>query len=50
VNNAGTYEFAPLESIAPEHIQKQFKLNVAGLLLTTKEAVRLMGPDGEPSI
>src|SRR6266851_4700005 len=29
VNNAGTYEFAPLESITPEHIQKQFNLNVA---------------------
>jgi 3-oxoacyl-[acyl-carrier protein] reductase len=46
VNNAGTYEFAPLESITPEHIQKHFNMNVTGLLLTTKEAVKLMGPDG----
>lgn len=46
VNNAGTYEFAPLEAITPEHIEKHFNLNVAGLLLTTKEAVKLMGPDG----
>ncbi len=46
VNNAGVYEFAPLEQITPEHIQKHFSLNVAGLLLTTKEAVRLMGPEG----
>jgi 3-oxoacyl-[acyl-carrier protein] reductase len=46
VNNAGMYEFAPLEAITPEHIQKQFNLNVAGLLLTTKEAVKLMGPEG----
>jgi NAD(P)-dependent dehydrogenase (short-subunit alcohol dehydrogenase family) len=46
VNNAGTYEFAPLESITPEHIQKHLNLNVTGLLLTTKEAVKLMGPDG----
>lgn len=46
VNNAGTYEFAPLEAITPEHIQKHFDLNVAGLLLTTKEAVKLMGPEG----
>lgn len=46
VNNAGTYEFAALEAITPEHIAKHFNLNVAGLLLTTKEAVRLMGPDG----
>src|SRR5271167_4541210 len=46
VNNAGTYEFAPLEAITPEHIQKHFNLNVAGLLLTTKEAVKLIGPEG----
>jgi 3-oxoacyl-[acyl-carrier protein] reductase len=46
VNNAGTYGFAPLESITPEHIQKHFNLNVTGLLLTTKEAVKVMGPDG----
>jgi len=46
VNNAGTYEFAPLEAITPEHIEKHFNLNVAGLLLTTKEAVKLMGADG----
>ena len=46
VNNAGVYEFAPLEAITPEHIQKHFNLNVAGLLLTTQEAVKLMGPEG----
>ena len=46
VNNAGTYEFAPLEAITLEHIAKHFNLNVAGLLLTTKEAVKLMGPEG----
>lgn len=46
VNNAGMYEFAPLDAITPEHIQKHFSLNVAALLLTTKEAVKLMGPEG----
>jgi 3-oxoacyl-[acyl-carrier protein] reductase len=46
VNNAGVYEFAPLDQITPEHIQKHFNLNVAGLLLTTKEAVNMMGPEG----
>jgi len=46
VNNAGIYEFAPLDSITPEHIAKHFNLNVTGLLLTTKEAVKLMGSDG----
>ena len=46
VNNAGIYEFAPLEAITPEHFHKQFDLNVLGLILTTQEAVRHFGPDG----
>jgi 3-oxoacyl-[acyl-carrier protein] reductase len=46
VNNAGFYEFAPLEAITPEHIQKQFNLNVVGLLFATQEAVKLMGAEG----
>src|SRR5580698_9217675 len=28
VNNAGVYEFGPLEQITPEHFHKQFDLNV----------------------
>ena len=46
VNNAGIYEFLPLGAITPEHFHKQFDLNVLGLLLTTQEAVKLIGPDG----
>ena len=46
VNNAGVYEFMPLENITPEHFHKQFDLNVLGLLLTTREAVKLIGPEG----
>src|ERR1700730_15453061 len=46
VNNAGIYEFLPLESITAEHFHKQFNLNVLGLLLTTQEAVKLIGPEG----
>jgi 3-oxoacyl-[acyl-carrier protein] reductase len=46
VNNAGIYEFAPLEAISAEHFHKQFDLNVLGLLLTTQEAVKHFGPDG----
>src|SRR5260370_35405183 len=46
VNNAGIYEFAPLESVTPEHFHKQFDINVLGLLLTTPEAVKLIGPTG----
>jgi 3-oxoacyl-[acyl-carrier protein] reductase len=46
VNNAGAYEFAPLEAINPEHFHKLFDLNVLGLLLTTQEAVKHFGPAG----
>lgn len=46
VNNAGIYEFAPLESITPEHFHKQFDLNVLGLLLTTQEAVKHFSSEG----
>jgi 3-oxoacyl-[acyl-carrier protein] reductase len=46
VNNAGIYEFAPLEQITEEHFRRQYDLNVLGLLLTTQEAVKLIGPEG----
>jgi 3-oxoacyl-[acyl-carrier protein] reductase len=46
VNNAGIYEFAPLEDVTPEHFHKQFDLNVLGLLLATREAVRYFGAGG----
>jgi 3-oxoacyl-[acyl-carrier protein] reductase len=46
VNNAGVYEFAPLEAITPENFHRQFNINVLGLLLTTKEAVKLFPATG----
>jgi 3-oxoacyl-[acyl-carrier protein] reductase len=46
VNNAGVYEFLPLENITEEHFHRQFNVNVLGLLLTTQAAVRLFGPAG----
>ena len=46
VNNAGMYEFSPLEGLTEEHFHKQFNVNVLGLLFTTKEAVKQMGPGG----
>jgi 3-oxoacyl-[acyl-carrier protein] reductase len=46
VNNAGIYEFAPLEDVTAEHFHKQFDLNVLGLLLASQEAARHFGPDG----
>jgi len=46
VNNAGVYEFTPLENVTPEHFHKLFDLNVLGLILTTQEAVKHFGPAG----
>ncbi len=46
VNNAGIYDFKPLENITSEHFHSLFDLNVLGLLLTTQEAVKLIGPEG----
>jgi 3-oxoacyl-[acyl-carrier protein] reductase len=46
VNNAGIYEFAPLEEITAENFNKQFGLNVLGLILTTQEAVKHFGESG----
>jgi 3-oxoacyl-[acyl-carrier protein] reductase len=46
VNNAGVYEFAPIESVTAEHFHKQYDINVLGLLLSTREAVKQFGPTG----
>ena len=46
VNNAGVYEFSPLEGVTEEHFHKQFDLNVLGLLLASKEALKHFGPGG----
>jgi 3-oxoacyl-[acyl-carrier protein] reductase len=46
VNNAGIYEFGPLEAITPEHFHKQFNVNVLGLLLVTQAAVPRFNPAG----
>jgi len=46
VNNAGIYEFAPLDAVTTEHFRRQFDLNVLGLILSAQEAVRHFGPEG----
>ena len=46
VNNAGIYEFGPLEAVTPEHFHKQFNVNVLGLLLTTQEALKHFNSKG----
>jgi 3-oxoacyl-[acyl-carrier protein] reductase len=46
VNNAGVYEFSPIEAVTREHYEKQFNLNVLGLLMTTQAALRHFDPKG----
>jgi 3-oxoacyl-[acyl-carrier protein] reductase len=40
INNAGVYEFAPIENITIEQFYKMFDLNVLGLFLMSQEAVK----------
>jgi NAD(P)-dependent dehydrogenase (short-subunit alcohol dehydrogenase family) len=44
--NAGTGEFAPLGQITEEHFDKQFNVNVKGLLFTVQKALPLLQPGG----
>lgn len=46
VNNAGVYSFGPIEEVTPEEFHRQFNLNVLGLLIATREATKLIGPEG----
>src|ERR1700733_12271258 len=46
VNNAGIYEFGPIEAVTPEHFHKQFNVNVLGLILTTQAALKHFNSKG----
>jgi len=46
INNAGIYEFAPIEAITEESYRRMFDINVLGILLTSQEAVRVFGDRG----
>ena len=46
VNSAGVYEFLPIEQVTEAHFHRQFDLNVLGLILTAKEAVKHFGAEG----
>jgi 3-oxoacyl-[acyl-carrier protein] reductase len=39
VNNAGLYEFVPLEAVTDEHFHRLFDLNVLGTILVTQSAL-----------
>jgi 3-oxoacyl-[acyl-carrier protein] reductase len=46
VNNAGVFQFDPLESVTEDEFHREFNTNVLGLILTTQEAVKFFGPEG----
>src|SRR4029450_1941987 len=46
VNNSGGYEVAPIEAVTEESFRRMFDVNVLGLLLTTKAAVKHLGEGG----
>ena len=46
VNNAGIYEFAPLENVTAENFHKQYDLNVLGILFASQEAAKYFGAEG----
>ncbi len=46
VNNAGVFQFEPLEAATETEFHRQFNTNVLGLILATQEAVKHFGPEG----
>ena len=46
VNNAGVYEFSPLDDVTNAHFHRQFDVNVLGVLLASKAAVKHFGAAG----
>ena len=46
VNNAGVYDFSPLEGVTEAALQKMFGVNVFGLVLTTQAALKLFPAEG----
>jgi 3-oxoacyl-[acyl-carrier protein] reductase len=46
INNAGIYEFAPLENVKGADFYRHFDINVLGLILASKEAAKYFDGDG----
>lgn len=46
VNNSGVYEFAPIESVTEDQFHRLFNINVLGLLLTTRAAMKHLREGG----
>jgi 3-oxoacyl-[acyl-carrier protein] reductase len=46
VNNAGVYQFGPLETVTEKEFHREFDTNVLGTILTIREALKYFGPHG----
>jgi 3-oxoacyl-[acyl-carrier protein] reductase len=46
VNNAGVYDFKPLEEVTEDEFHREFNVNVFGPIIATKTALRHFGPAG----
>jgi 3-oxoacyl-[acyl-carrier protein] reductase len=46
VNNAGVYQFNPIEAVKEDEFHRQFNTNVLGPILATQQAVKHFGPKG----
>jgi 3-oxoacyl-[acyl-carrier protein] reductase len=46
VNNAGIYRFSPIETVSENDFHQHFNVNVLGVLLAVKEAIKYFGPNG----
>jgi len=46
VNNAGVYQFGALEETTEDQFERQFGINVFGLILATRESLKYFGPEG----
>ena len=46
VNNAGVYEFMPLEQVTEQQFHRMFDTNVLGMLLVTQEGLKHFKADG----
>lgn len=46
VNNAGVYRFAPLEETTEDEFHREFNINVLGMILAAREAIKYFGKDG----
>jgi 3-oxoacyl-[acyl-carrier protein] reductase len=46
VNNAGLYQFDPIEAVTEDEFHRQFNTNVLGPVLAIQEAAKRFGPNG----